>query len=269
MVMLTDLADACRKSGLKVVEQPGWKTRGHGSLTRVSAIICHHTAGPATGEAPSLNVVTNGRTGLPGPLSQLVLGRSGTVYVVAAGMAYHAGMTFEPWQSNAYTIGIEAEATGRDVWPSLQYQAYVRLCRALCDHYRVPYDRVLGHKEVAKPLGRKVDPNFDLAAFRAALSTPAAEGENDMSWTDIVTNMNGDQVQAIQVLNGIERRTADAQVAVDTVTAKVDATAGLVQDLRAEVARLVPAGCDCEESPLDLDAIAAKVADLISARLAN
>lgn len=28
--MLTDLADACRASGLRVLEEPGWRTRGHG-----------------------------------------------------------------------------------------------------------------------------------------------------------------------------------------------------------------------------------------------
>jgi hypothetical protein len=30
----------------------------------------------------------------------------------------------------------------------------------------VPTARVLGHKEVATPTGRKVDPNFDMPAFR-------------------------------------------------------------------------------------------------------
>jgi hypothetical protein len=269
---LTDLADACRKSGLPVAEQSGWKTRGHGGLSGVSAIICHHTAGPATGEAPSLGVVQNGRTGLPGPLSQLVLGRSGTVYVVAAGLAYHAGTTFQSWQGNAYTIGIEAEATGTSPWPAVQYEAYVRLCKALADHYRVPYDRVLGHKEVASPLGRKIDPNLDMAAFRAAVNNLAlvgpAERKNDMEWTTVVGNMNGDQVQVGQVINGIERRTADAQNQIAAVERKVDEVLAKLADYDGPVTDgfgELPVG----EPLLDLDAIAAKVADLISARLAS
>lgn len=258
---LADLADACRKSGLRVVEQPGWKTRGHGDVYGVRSIICHHTAGPATGEAPSLGVVTNGRPGLAGPLAQLVLGRSGTVYVVAAGLCYHAGATFEAWQGNAWAIGIEAEATGRDHWPTVQYAAYVKLCRALADHYGVPYDRVRGHCEVAAPLGRKTDPNFSMAAFRAAVSAPQ---EDPIMWEDIVTNMNGDRVQAIQVLNGVERRTADAQNAVARVEDKVNA-------LTAAVGALVPGSVvELPEEPAwDLEALASAVADKLAARLAS
>ena len=48
------------------------------------------------------------------------------------------------------------------------------LCRALADHYGVPNARVLGHREIAKPAGRKVDPNFDMTAFRAAVASSDA-----------------------------------------------------------------------------------------------
>ena len=137
-MMLLDLADAARRSGLTVVEEPGWQTRGHGSMTAVQSITCHHTAGPATGDAPSRAVVRDGRGDLPGPLAHLVLARSGTVHVVAAGVCFHTGKTWERWQSNRNAVGIEAEATGHDVWPAAQYAAYARLCRALADHYGVP-----------------------------------------------------------------------------------------------------------------------------------
>jgi hypothetical protein len=152
--MLTDLADVLRGVGLKVVERPGWQSRGHGPMSGVQCVVLHHTAGPATGEAPSLGVVENGRPDLTGRLAQLVLGRSGTWYVVAAELCYHTGATFEPWQGNTRAVGIEAEATGRDPWPPVQYAGYVRGARALADHYGVPYSRVLGHREIARPLGR-------------------------------------------------------------------------------------------------------------------
>lgn len=172
MVWLTDLADACRRSGLTVIEQPGWRDRGHGPLMGVQAIIAHHTATPAsaTGDYPSLRVVRDGRAGLDGPLAQIGLGRSGVVYVIAAGKCYHAGVTHQTWQGNFYAIGIEAEHPGTGPWPQVQYDAYVRLARALAAHYRVPASRVLGHKEIAKPAGRKSDPNFDMTVFRAALA---------------------------------------------------------------------------------------------------
>jgi hypothetical protein len=176
---LTDLADIARDAGLPVKEVDGWQLRGHGPLAGVRAVICHHTAGPATGDMPSLDVIVKGRPGLEGPLCNLGLSRNGTVYVVAAGMAWHAGVVVSPTtQGNEWTIGIEAEATGLTTWPTVQYDAYVRLCRALIDHYGLSPDRVLGHKEVASPQGRKTDPNFDMQDFRAALTGAATAGDD-------------------------------------------------------------------------------------------
>lgn len=183
MPYLTDLAQTVRTTGLKVDEVNGWRTRGHAPFTRVESVVCHHTAGPATGNMPSLNVVTHGRAGLAGPLCNLGLGRDGTVYVVAAGVAWHAGATRQSWQSNYRSIGIEAEATGVTTWPAVQMDAYARLCKALCDHYKIPVARVLGHKEVCTPPGRKIDPNFDMGAFRARIRNATATTD----WFDMAT----------------------------------------------------------------------------------
>lgn len=173
-MMLTNLASVIRAGGLTVEEVPGWKTRGHGQMTSVEAIICHHTAGPKTGEYPSLGTVRDGRPGLDGPLAQIGLARSGKVLVIAAGVCYHAGVVFETWQNNWHAIGIEAEADGVSPWPAVQYNAYVKLCAALRHGYGVPNARVLGHKEVAKPARRKPDPNFDMKTFRARVSVAYA-----------------------------------------------------------------------------------------------
>jgi hypothetical protein len=178
---LTDLADVLREAGLTVVEVSGWRTRGYrrrvgdiyrADLLGVGSIIAHHTATSwsATGDYPTLSTVQNGRSDLPGPLAQLGLGRNGTWYVIAAGYANHTGATFEPWQSNSYALGIEAEATGtgdpRD-WPQAQMDSYAKGVKALASRYGVPVERVLGHKEIASPRGRKTDPSFDMSAFRA------------------------------------------------------------------------------------------------------
>jgi hypothetical protein len=178
-MLLTDLATAVRKSGLPVVEVPGWQTRGHGEMGGVRTIVCHHTAGPSTGNFPSLGVVRDGRAGLSGPLANLGLGRDGTVYVIAAGLCYHAGVVLQSDYGNGYSIGIEAEATGVTDWPAVQMDAYARLCAALCLHYTLPVGRVLGHKEVCAPVGRKTDPNFDMAAFRVAVAS--VEEDDDMA----------------------------------------------------------------------------------------
>ncbi|UJR07669.1 hypothetical protein I4U23_011955 [Adineta vaga] len=176
-LMVTNLATILRNAGLDVTEVGGWTTRGHGQMTAVKSIICHHTAGPASGDMPSLNFIRDGSSSLPGPLSQLALGRSGKWYVVAAGLSYHAGVvTNTALYSNANAIGIEAEGTGvpatntgHSYWPEVQYQSYLKGVRALMKAFNVPKANVMGHKEVASPLGRKIDPNFSMNDFRNSL----------------------------------------------------------------------------------------------------
>jgi hypothetical protein len=159
---------------LKVAEQPGWKTRGRGDVGTLKGVICHHTAGAKTGNMPSLGVVTHGRSDLPGPLSQLCLGRDGTFFVVAAGRCNHAGAG--NWQSiitgNTSFIGIEAENTGKidgpnaDPWPAVQLDAYRRGVAAILTKIRANAIMCCGHKEYALPDGRKIDPTFDMDDFR-------------------------------------------------------------------------------------------------------
>lgn len=167
---LTDLPDVLVRSGLDVVLEPGWSTRGHGPMRSVDTIVAHHTAGPPTGDHPSLGVVRDGRPGLKGPLSQLFLTRSGRVHVVAAGLCWHAGAVRDVAYSNGRAIGIEAEAAGVDNvpgdWPAVQMNAYARLCAALCFGYHLDPRDVLAHKEVCFPAGRKSDPNFGMGPFR-------------------------------------------------------------------------------------------------------
>lgn len=174
---LTALASIARRTGYPVVERPGWKKRGRGPMAGVKSIICHHTAGGARGNYPSLGVVQNGRAGLPGPLAQLGLGRDGTIYVIAAGRASHAGVVDTTAHSNSYAIGIEAENTGRgEKWSDKQMDAYAKLCRELCDHYGVPISQVRGHKEVARPRGRKPDPSFNMDNFRGMVKARKGKG---------------------------------------------------------------------------------------------
>jgi hypothetical protein len=172
MPYLTDLAAVARKTSLEVIEVPGWETRGRGQMKDVRAVVCHHTATlNRTADMPSLNTLIKGRSDLPGPLSHFGLSRSGKVYVIAAGRCNHAGAVQNPSWSNSHSIGIEAEATGTDAtWPEVQLAAYAQLCRVLIDYFGLSVSAVLGHKEVADPPGRKIDPNFDMAAFRARVS---------------------------------------------------------------------------------------------------
>src|SRR5699024_9678783 len=135
----------------------------------IQSVICHHTAGPKSGNSPSLNVVAYGRPGLSGPLAQLFLARDGTVYLVAAGVSYHAGRVSSSRYANSHAIGIEAENTGLSndsPWPAHQVDAYAKLCKALIKEFGLSTSRVRGHKEVAVPRGRKPDPTLNMSQFR-------------------------------------------------------------------------------------------------------
>jgi N-acetyl-anhydromuramyl-L-alanine amidase AmpD len=200
--MLTELADVVRSAGLTVAEVPGWEARGHGPQASVDAIVIHHTAGAAGGESPSLDVVRTGRSDLAGPLAHFVVGRTGTWHVVAAGLCWHAGRTLETWQANGHSIGIECEGTGHDSWPGEQYAAIVRGTRALAQHYKVPFDRVLGHKEVCAPLGRKSDPNFPMGAFRVGLGA-AVRPPADKRFPTLKKGSKGPYVEKIQRFLGV------------------------------------------------------------------
>lgn len=173
-MMLTQLADVARRTGYPVVEVSGWKTRGRpGGMLDVRTITCHHTAnGGAKGNYPSLRVVRDGRSGLPGPLAQYGLGRDGTIYVIAAGKCNHAGVSRATAYTNPHAIGIEAEAVGvpgtPGDWPAKQMDAYHRLCLALVNEFgAVEINDVRGHKETCSPVGRKSDPSFSMDKFRA------------------------------------------------------------------------------------------------------
>jgi N-acetylmuramoyl-L-alanine amidase len=171
MPYLTDLAAVARKTSLEVIEVPGWERRGRGEMRDVRAVVCHHTATlNRKADMPSLNTLIKGRPDLAGPLAHFGLSRSGKVYVIAAGRCNHAGKVQNPSWGNSHSIGIEAEATGTASWPEIQLAAFAQLCRVLIDYFGLSVAAVLGHKEVADPPGRKIDPNFDMAAFRARVS---------------------------------------------------------------------------------------------------
>ncbi|MBO0885523.1 MAG: hypothetical protein J2P17_35355, partial [Mycobacterium sp.] len=82
------LADVLRQWGLPVIEQDGWRQRGHGDLQDLLGVVCHHTGG---GSPNDWQIVMDGRPDLPGPLANLVLEKDGTYRVIAAGVAWHAG----------------------------------------------------------------------------------------------------------------------------------------------------------------------------------
>ena len=174
------IARAVKNSGLEVVWVGDWDSRGRAKMRDVQTITIHHTATPRSfkksTEYPTFNVVKNGRPGIPGPLSQLGLGRTGVVYVFAAGVANHAGKSRSTSMTNSYAIGIEAEGAMED-WPPAQYEAYLKLVRALLDEFDLPESRALRHAETCSPPGRKNDASFNGNTFRTRLKSTRLGGK--------------------------------------------------------------------------------------------
>lgn len=152
-----DLAipDRLRAYGLKVVEVAGWQTRGSSTFTPKGSID-HHTAAGMYGNAPSLGICTNGRSDLPGPLCQVLIGRDNTCYVIASGRANHAGTgSYAGVSGNTNVYGVEHEntGTGSEPWREDQRVTAAKVHAALLHWRRGGF--VCQHKEWAPT--RKID----------------------------------------------------------------------------------------------------------------
>lgn len=170
---LTWMADAFRQNGLTVTETKGWKSRRSRGSFEPRGVLFHHTASNRhSGAKPALGLVVKGREGakpLPGPLCNVLVGRDGVVYLIAAGRANHAGRG-GPWRGiptdsgNKYTVGVEVENDGKK-------EPYSKELLQVCDvvfatlllglQLRTKY--LGGHREWTD---RKIDPRIDMDQYR-------------------------------------------------------------------------------------------------------
>lgn len=149
-----EIAARLRAAGLKVVEEPGWQTRGADRFDP-QGLVLHHTAGAARGTVPSLAVCTHGRADLAGPLCHVLIGRDGTCHVIAAGRANHAGAgSWNQLAGNRSVYGIEVENVGTAAEEPWTEELLDITARAAAT-FPVPTDLICQHKEWAP--GRKVD----------------------------------------------------------------------------------------------------------------
>ena len=184
------LPQVLRAAGLTVVEHDGWGTRGSADFTPTWQIFHHTASSRRGGAAPSLGTVIHGRPDVPGPLCNVLVGRDGTMHIIAAGRANHAGRGHYPdgTTGNRLSVGWECENDGiGEPWPEHQLDAIARGMAAVGARLGLPAGHVIGHKEFAP--GRKVDPTgIDMAAWRrrvAAIGTtpapPAHQEDDDMT----------------------------------------------------------------------------------------
>ena len=154
----TGIADRLRDAGLVVEEQPGWQTRGS-ALFAPRAVMWHHTASAMGRNLPSLNIVTNGRPDLTGPLCHVLTGRDNCNVVIAAGRANHAGAGSWNGSSvgNSAYWGVEVENVGTtaEPWRPDQLQNVAEVTAALIGYNAALVADCCMHKEWAPR--RKID----------------------------------------------------------------------------------------------------------------
>jgi hypothetical protein len=172
--------------GVRVFESPGWTTRGRSSDMSIDALLCHHTAAPVDVD----QLLIEGRPDLIGPLCNESLHGNGDLVLIASGRANHAGVGILPSDRSAgleVTGPIPTTNTGPDAFPD-NYDAYVKVAAAHCIFFRWPADlaHVPGHKETARPVGRKINPAFDMSTFRLRVADVVRryQGGDDMSYGD-------------------------------------------------------------------------------------
>jgi len=150
---------------------PNFSSRGGADI---DSVVLHHTASNNT--AADLATLRSRSAEVS---AHYLIGRDGKIYqLVKDGMkAWHAGVSALRGDSspsvNARSIGIEITnaGDGRTPFTERQYKALEQLVPWLMKTYKVPMQNLVGHKDVALPKGRKIDPaaNFDFARIRRAV----------------------------------------------------------------------------------------------------
>lgn len=239
---LSNLAGALRKHGLTVVETPGWASRGYAGqdLIEVRGVLWHHTATNRArfegSPAPTLGMCTTGRPDVPGPLCHIVFGRDGAVYLVAAGLANHAGAGVasgipRDW-GNYYLIGIEMESSGVAPWDwtAAQLRVAPYLGAALEEEFlqRLPAAERLQIAHAEYSSQGKIDPagwpgGMDglRASINAVLGGAGGEGLSSLGAITEEDELSAKDVEELKKWNqGLKNDTLDEVWATAAVTHK-------------------------------------------------
>lgn len=210
--------------GLKVKEYRDWRTHRRpattGAFSSINGVMVHHTV---TG--PKTDVVAlcyNGHSNLPGPLCHGVITKDGTVWLVSAGRANHAGLgdgdvldavraeratlpkaNQADTDGNAHFYGFEAEnlGDGKDPWPAKQYVAIVKAATAIERHYGW-VNSTIGHLEWQPG---KVDPRgFSMSKLRADIKACRALPAG--KWGGVVTTVKLTLEQRVAALEAAVKK---------------------------------------------------------------
>ena len=187
-----NLPKLLRDAGLEVVEIEGWQDREVDGPTSLTGVLNHHTGASAKGWSLARELeyakwmFLTGRPDLSAPLCQIALGRSGKVYIGAAGRANHAGDarpsgSVSGGNGNTLYVGIEWMLSGTEAIPAAMTRAGITLnavltaqvletsVRTISCHYQTS---VTGKWDIGDPLGIPFNGHrvLDVDKFRLAVA---------------------------------------------------------------------------------------------------
>lgn len=168
---MTDLLALFRAEGIAVREAGDWRSRVRPGVFKPEGIVVHHTGSKGQGD-DGLSILIDGRADLNGPLCNASPRDDGTLVLISAGRANHAGAgssevldrvrhdlaprglastlgLVDDTTGNGWFYGLEVDNSGdpNDPYPPTQYETTVRACAALCRHHGWTANRVILHSE--------------------------------------------------------------------------------------------------------------------------
>lgn len=185
-----------RAAGVVVREYPGWESRSNGQVSAYEGGVVHHTATGFGVAVPGSGVGTllvDGHRDLDGPLCNYAGNDDGSVTVIAAHPANHAGASggrsMGPLPTttrfNRHVLGLEIVYPGTQPMRDAQYRSALVWARVVADVVgRGDIQRVRAHAETS--VTGKWDPGqapnrtIDMNAFRATARIVGQE-EDDLN----------------------------------------------------------------------------------------
>lgn len=271
LAIVSEINRQLRLLGITVHEWPGWQDRGNGQVSDYEGGIVHHTASPYGFAYQGL---VSGRSDLAGPLCNWAGNEDGSLTVIAAHPANHAGASGGRSMGplpvtttfNRRVLGLEIVYPGTSPMRQAQYrtaQVWARIVADVVGGGNI--ECVRAHAETS--VTGKWDPGYapgqtiDMAAFRRGAATGIIV-EDDMDGNTPITF--GRKGMTLKFGDWLGETWDGAQVGA----VRANAALAEVRAAQVELAALKQAVAALQAGPtptVDLDVLADKVAARLSA----
>lgn len=185
------------------IDSSSFRSPNHNARPKgeISAIVLHSGEGTRASDLETL-VKSTGEKAVS---AHFYICRDGTIYqlVDVSRRAWHAGES--NW--NDFSIGIECEHKDGQDWPLAQLAAVTALCKMLIGQYGIKAERVVSHRAIAIPFGRRNDPSnwsdLQIGSWVAITLYGAAAQPADLSAVITPLQQLTDALRTAQVAAGV------------------------------------------------------------------